>query len=289
MRRVLVTGAGGRIGRAVLDLLAAQGTEAVALEREDPGGLPAARVVEGDAADPVAVREALAGADAVVHLAAIPTPEHLPAGTVFAVNTQATFTVLEQAGLAGVRRACVASSLAADGLAFAASDPHPAYLPVDAFAPSWCEDPYALSKQVDELTAHTMARRHGMGVVALRLPYVGGFEERLNAFAARCAADPGLHARGYWAYLETRDAARACVLALSVEGPGARVVCVCAPETLVPQPTEALVRRYHPDAELRAPLPGRTVPVDLSAARDVLGFTAEHVLTLGADKAIYRK
>ncbi|MEU7000005.1 NAD(P)-dependent oxidoreductase [Nonomuraea sp. NPDC046570] len=280
MRRVLVTGAAGRIGRVVLDLLAARGTSVGALVLEDPGDLAADLVVEGDATDPKAVRAALAGADAVIHLAAIPTPERLPAEQVFAVNTQSTFTVLEQAGLAGVRRACLASSQAAIGLPFAARELHPAYVPVDEELPGQAEDPYALSKLADELTARMMARRHGMSVVALRLPYVGGVDERLGRFAAQCAADPGLHARGLWAYLDTRDAARACLLALEVPGPGAHVVNVAAPESLVPQPTEELLRRYHPEAEVRSPLPGRTVPVDLSAATSLLGFTAEHLLPI---------
>lgn len=277
-RRVLVTGAAGRIGRAVLELLAAAGTPATALVLDDPGDLNADRVVAGDATDPKAVRDALDGVGAVIHLAAIPTPEWLPAEQVFAVNTQSTFTVLEQAGLAGVRQVCLASSMAADGVPFATRDLHPAYVPVDAELPSQAEDPYALSKLADELTAQMMVRRHAMIVVALRLPYVGGFDERLVEFATRSAADPGVHARGLWAYLETRDAARACVLALNVSEPGAHVINVAAPETLVPHPTEELLRRYHPTTELRTPLPGRTVPVDLSAATTLLGFTAEYLL-----------
>ncbi|MEU0569092.1 NAD(P)-dependent oxidoreductase [Nonomuraea sp. NPDC005983] len=277
-RRVLVTGAAGRIGRATLDLLGSHGIAASALVLEDPGGLPAETVVEGDATDPAAVGAALQGVDAVIHLAAIPTPERESAATVFATNTQATFTVLELAGRAGVRQVCVATSQAANGLAFAARDLHPAYVPVDLDLPSQSEDAYALSKQVDELTAATMARRHGMSVVALRLPYVGGFDERLRDFARRCAADPGLHARGLWAYLETRDAARACMLALDVPGPGVHPVLVAAPETLVPHPTEELMRRYHPTTELRSPLPGRTVPIDLSTATDLLGFIPLYAL-----------
>ncbi|MFI0417186.1 NAD-dependent epimerase/dehydratase family protein [Spongiactinospora sp. 9N601] len=278
MRRVLVTGAAGRIGRAVLDLLAATGVPATALVLDDPGDLPADPVVRGDATDPAVVRAALKGADAVVHLAAIPTPEREPAEKVFAVNTQSTFTVLEQAGLAGVRRACVAGSQAASGLPFAARDLHPAYAPIDHDLPSQAEDPYALSKLADDLTARMMARRHGMSVVSLRLPYVGGVDERLRDFATACAADPGLHARGLWAYLETGDAARACLLALKVPGPGALPVLVAAPTTLVPHPTEDLMRHYHPSTDLRTPLPGRTVPIDLTRATDLLGFTARFVL-----------
>jgi nucleoside-diphosphate-sugar epimerase len=280
MRRVLVTGAAGRIGRVVLDLLADRGMAANALVLEDPGDLSADLVVKGDAADVKAVRAALHGADAVIHLAAIPTPERTPAEDVFANNTRATFTVLEEAGAAGVRQACIASSFSLNGLPFAARELHPAYLPIDEDLPSQAEDPYALSKLTDELTAQAMARRHGMSVVALRLPYVGGMEERLVEFARKCARDPGLHARGLWAYLETRDAAEALLLGLSVPGPGAHAVYVAAPETLVDQPTEELIRRYHPQSTLRARLPGRTVPIDTSAATALLGFHPKHVLTL---------
>jgi nucleoside-diphosphate-sugar epimerase len=276
--RVLVTGAAGRIGRATLELLADQGVAAHALDRRDPGDLPAELVVEGDATDPRAVRKALAGVDAVIHLAAIATPLEDPPETVFAVNTQATHTVLEQAGAAGVRRACIASSMALYGLPFAAKPLHPAYVPIDEDLPSQAEDPYALSKQVDELTAAMMARRYGMGVVALRLPFVGGFGERLTRYAAEWADDPEPAASSLWAYLETRDAARACLLALSVPGPGMRALLVAAPETMVPQQTEDLLRRFHPTAEVRRPLPGRTVPVDTSAATRLLGFRPGYLL-----------
>ncbi|WP_327708291.1 NAD(P)-dependent oxidoreductase [Streptomyces sp. NBC_00464] len=277
--RVLVTGAAGRIGRAVLALLADRAIEANALVLEDPGDLTARLVVAGDAADATAVRAALDGVDGVIHLAAIPTPERTPAQELFAANTLATFTVLEEAGLAGVQQAAVASSWGITGLPWTADpSPHPAYVPVDESLPSQVADPYGLSKQVDELTAATMARRHGMSVVCLRYPFVGGFDERLRAHAARLTAQPALGARDLWTYLEVRDAARAALLALGVPGPGAHSVHVCAPETLVPFPTEELLRRYHPTTRLLRPLPGRTAPVDTTAAARLFGFTAEHLL-----------
>ncbi|OIJ99617.1 NAD-dependent epimerase/dehydratase family protein [Streptomyces colonosanans] len=89
----------------MLALFAEEGVEVNALVLEDPGDLPARLVVKGDAADPATVRQALAGVDAVVHLAAIPTPRRHPAREVFAVNTLSTFTVLEEAGRAGIRHA----------------------------------------------------------------------------------------------------------------------------------------------------------------------------------------
>lgn len=275
---MLVTGAAGLIGRATLDLLATCGVPANALVLEDPGDLPAELVVAGDARDPQVVRAALAGADAVIHLAAIPTPLHDPAATVFAVNTQATFTVLEEAGLAGIRQVALASTICVTGLVFAAQPLQAPYVPIDIDMPSQAEDPYALSKQADELTAAMMARRHGMGVVALRLPFVGGLDDRMRGYKEQLATDPGRHARSMWAYLDTRDAARAFELALGAGVPGsAAVVYVAAPTTQAALPTEELLRRYHPDAQRRAPLPGHTVPVDLTAARELLGFEAKYV------------
>ncbi|MBB5790527.1 NAD-dependent epimerase/dehydratase family protein [Jiangella mangrovi] len=281
MRRVLVTGAAGRIGRAVLDLLASRGIDATAMVLEDPGDLAASRVVVGSAGDPLVVRSAVAGADAVVHLAARPAPTSGTPVEVFADNTRATFTVLECAGEAGVRRAVIASSYGANGLPWSRGLIPPAYLPVDEALPSPVEDPYGLSKQTDELTAAMMARRHGLTVVAVRYPFIGGVEERLAAHARTLTDDPARGVRELWSYLDVRDAALVALDALSVDDGAAHVVLVAAPETLVPYPTEELLRRYLPDVPVRRPLPGRSVPVDTSAATRLFGFTARYPLQDG--------
>lgn len=275
-RRVLVTGAAGRIGRGVLDVLARESVAATALVLDDPGDLRADRVVVGDARSPELVARAMEGADGVIHLAAIPTPLEDPPEVVFGTNTLSTFTVLDAAGRGGVRRAVIASSQAASGTAFAAQELHPSYVPVDDDTPDQAADPYALSKRADELTADMMARRHGMPVVALRFPFVGGTDERLRDHADAVARDPALGARSLWAYLETRDAAEAAWLALRCPADGAVVIHVAAPETLVPVPTLDLLRRYHPDTPLRRPIEGRTVPYDLTTAEQVLGFHARY-------------
>ena len=55
---------------------------------------------------------------------------------------------------------------------------------------------------------------------------------------------------------------------------GFHAVLVAAPQTLAPYPTAELLARYHPAVPVRQALPGRAVPMDLSQARDLLGFTA---------------
>ena len=189
--RIVVTGAAGGIGRAVLPDLVAHGHEVVAVDRVPPGttepgtgGVGATPAdgpstfrdeagVEwhvGDGRDEALLARALAGADALIHLAAIPTPLLGTPIEVFASNTQATFSVLETAGRARVARAVIASSISLLGLPYATGPLSPLYAPVDEEHPNVGTDPYALSKEVDERTAAMMQRRHGTQVVAFRIP-----------------------------------------------------------------------------------------------------------------------
>lgn len=295
--RVLVTGAAGLIGRAVLWRLAARGIPVTALVRNDPGDLATGhgpdaepttcdRVVVGDAADPRVVTDALDGADAVVHLAALPAPTMGSAQEVFTTNTASTFAVLEGAGAAGVEHVVVAGSINAVGLRFSPVPAAPAYLPLDVDVPTRAADPYALSKVADEATAHAMHRRHGTTISVLRYPMVGGLgevpglDDRLTGFASGTGFDLELTARDLWSYLEVRDAARAADLALSPAEAGVHVAFVAAPTTYAAYRTDDLLARYWPGVEVRRALPGRTVPLDLEPARRLFGFEAEHVLEL---------
>jgi nucleoside-diphosphate-sugar epimerase len=275
--RVLVTGAAGLLGRRVVAALQARGIAVTALELAPHEDLPVDRLVIGNAGDVDVVRRALEGVDGIVHLAAIPGPFHALPEHVFCGNTAATFTVLEQGAQAGVRRAVIASSYAITGLPFARATRQPAYLPLDEDIPLQIEDPYALSKQVDELVAQSMWWQHGLSVVALRFPFLGEMEEGLPKRAARIAADPAFAAREVWAYLDTRDAASACALALTAAPPGCHVVGLAAPDTLAPYPTAQLLDAYYPTVPRRTAFEGRAVPIDVRKARSLLGWTPEHL------------
>jgi len=287
--RVLLTGAFGLIGSATLETLHADGIAVTALSNVRPATPPPGvdRLFVGDAGDVDLVRAALADVDAVVHLAALASPRHGDAVDVFAGNTRATFVVLDEAGRAGIGRAVIASSYSVLGLPFAESDLHPAYLPLDEDTPLQVEDCYALSKQVDEATAHMVARRYGMSVVALRYPYVakaGMLAQRV----AQVTADPGgAAARECWTYLDVRDAAQAARLALTAPVAGAHAIFLAAPQTLAPYPTEDLIRAHHPDSEIRRPLPDRTAPIDLDPATRLLGFAARHVMPLPTESLTF--
>jgi nucleoside-diphosphate-sugar epimerase len=108
---VLVTGASGMLGRAVAERLAAAG-HAVRTFQRQPSGLasggtdpvPGAVVdLRGSVVDPVAVARAVAGVDAVVHLAAKVSLAGDP-GDFRAVNVEGTRSLLGAARAAGVTR-----------------------------------------------------------------------------------------------------------------------------------------------------------------------------------------
>ncbi|WP_432584877.1 NAD(P)-dependent oxidoreductase [Streptomyces sp. HD1123-B1] len=272
---ILVTGASGHIGRHLSAALAAAGHTVTGTDRTSaPPGAPGRHLV-GDLRDRAFVTGLMTGVDAVVHLAAIPSPHGYPDDEIFAANAHTTYLVLDEAGRAGIHRAAIASSLSVLGLAWADRDIPPAYVPVDEDHPILAEDPYALSKQAAEATAAMAHRRWGIDVIALRLPFVGT-GERLAEHVRRTRDDPASTRRELWGWLDTRDAAEAFRLALCAPLHGAHVLNVTAPTTMSDRPTEELLTRLHPGVRLRAALPGRDSVFDNARCRALLGFAPRH-------------
>ena len=283
---VLVTGAGGRIGRPVTARLSKAGhrVRALVLSRDATELSGVSEVVLGDATDPLAASHAVQGVDAVVHLAAHPGPV-VEAQDVFINNVTATFVLLEAAARVGVRRAIIASSMAALGLSWASRFRSPDYVPVDEHHPLRPEESYGLSKQVDEATAEMMARRYEMTVLAYRFCYTTSVDE-IEARAIKIASDAGESTRSakeLWAYLDVRDAADAVLAGLERPLSGFHTINIAAPETLVSAPTAELLQRWHPTAEARGTLVGRQSPYAIDKAAELLGFSAKHLLPPTAD------
>jgi uncharacterized protein YbjT (DUF2867 family) len=109
---ILLTGATGTIGQALLPLLLESG-ERVRVAVRDPRHLGAERVnvqiVLGDLGDPHGMRHALRGVDTVIHLAA--TIRDQPGGTVEELNGLATARLLRAAERVGVERFLFFSAL----------------------------------------------------------------------------------------------------------------------------------------------------------------------------------
>ncbi|HET6989431.1 MAG TPA: hypothetical protein VFI00_22570 [Kribbella sp.] len=122
-------------------------------------------------------------------------------------------------------------------------------------------------------------RRWGIDVVAFRFPHVNTTEV-LQSQADHARRDPVSGLREAWSYLDLRDSARAIELGLTATLSGAHVFFVAAGTTRAPYETEALLDAFAPDVPRLRRFIGREVPIDLTAARTVLGFQAQHELDL---------
>ncbi|WP_327004891.1 NAD(P)-dependent oxidoreductase [Dactylosporangium sp. NBC_01737] len=270
--KILVTGAGGMLGQAVVARLRADGHGVRAHDRTPPPAGPADDVVVGDLRDPAGLDRLLAGVDAVVHAAAIPAPVD---DDVFDNNVGSTYRVLEAAGALGVHRIVFVSSLSAVGLAWSGRGAAPLRVPVTEDHPYVGDDPYGLSKQVGELVTATVSNRFGIPAVSLRFPFIGT-GERLRHHLAHVQADLAGSRGGLWSWIDTRDAVDAVVAGLTRRLHGHAVVNVAAPDTVAPVPTAELLRRYHPGTLVTEPMKDFAVPVSTRLSRELLGFVPVH-------------
>jgi nucleoside-diphosphate-sugar epimerase len=165
MQLIVVTGAAGRIGRAIVPLLARPGRRIRLLDTETPSPAPDSdeglEWYSGSVEDPEALREAFAGADAVIHLGGLSSER--PWADLLRVNIDGTRNVLEAAREAGVRRVLLASSIHAVGFAPVAS------AALDEPQPARPDTYYGVSKAAMEALGSLYADRFGMSVVSARI------------------------------------------------------------------------------------------------------------------------
>jgi UDP-glucose 4-epimerase len=318
---ILVTGGAGFIGSSVVEQLLSLSYSVRVLDNLSSGnasrlplGHPRLELQVGDVTSAAACEAAVAGAHAVLHLAAFSrVAPSLQGGAASAAacqraNVDGTLNVLEAARAAGVRRVLYAGSSTAYGGDEEPEDAATAAAAAQAYGtslqapllPSWEGDrpaprtPYAVSKHQGELLCAMYDATYGLHAVSLRLFMVYGPREpregphatvagRFVAAAARGAPlrieGDGQQTRDF---VHVSDVARAFVLALQAPTlPRAAVINIGSGEaTSIASLADALAPGPHAHAPRRRQDMRHTLSLSCAAAR-LLGWAPRVALRDG--------
>lgn len=255
-RRLLVTGATGFLGAAVVDMAKAEGWRVRALSRK-PSRTEGVEVVAGDIRDTQTIWSAFEGMDAVVHaagLAHVFGSRARNSAEFHSVNEVGTLNVIDAAVRSHVPQVVLVSSVSVYG---SYSDPK-----CDETAPCNPVGPYATSKYKAELGAIERMANRETSMTILRFATIYGKGDRGNVAKLIGALDRG---RFIWlgsgnnrkSLIHRTDAARACLLPLQRRQAGTEIFNVSAQ---TPQMREIVTLVCH---ALGRPVPRWGVPEGL--------------------------
>lgn len=277
--RIAVTGGSGKAGRVVVRDLLEHGHEVLNIDRvpspeshspDTPAPYLSADVTDfGQTLESLSGGERLPGIEAVVHLAAIPSPVHSTPDQVFRTNVTSTHTVFAAAARLGLRRVVWASSETALGLPF---DRPPDYAPVDE-EHTYPETSYALSKVLGEEMARQFHRWSGIPFLGLRFSNVMVREDyqRFPSFWE----DPQLRRWNLWGYVDESHVAQSVRLALEADIDGAETFVIAAADTVMRQPSRELMAEVFPGVPVAEHVTGNDTLLCIDKARRLLGYRPE--------------
>jgi nucleoside-diphosphate-sugar epimerase len=277
--KIAVTGGSGKAGRAVVRDLLEHGHEVLNIDRvgsaessspDSPAPLLLADVTDlGETLEALSGGEALPGIEAVVHLAAIPSPIHATADVVFRTNITSTHTVFAAAARLGLKRVVWASSETTLGLPF---DTPPDYAPIDESHPLRPESSYALSKVLGEEMARQFSRWSSIPIVGLRFSNV--MERPDYQRFPTYWDDPSLRKWNLWGYVDESHVAESVRLALTADVRGADSFIIAANDTVMRRPSRDLMAEVFPGVPVADGVSGTDTLLGIEKARRVLGYQA---------------
>jgi nucleoside-diphosphate-sugar epimerase len=285
--RVCVTGASGTAGRAVMRELIEHGYEVAATDLAATRDDLEAGMLRADLTDYGQALQALEGTERVVHLANIPAPGLSTPAVTFNANLAMNFNIFYAAAKLGLRRVVWASSEATLGVPFgvAASEmqfmeaegPAPRYVPVDEDHYPVATMTYALSKVASETIAQQIAKWSGIPFVALRFSNI--FVSNEYPELPSVWSDPHARKWNLWGYVDARDVAAACRLAL--QAPAEAVAAspsfvIAAADTVMNRSSSALLAEVFPGVPLTRQLSEFESLLASDRARQKIGYEPRH-------------
>jgi nucleoside-diphosphate-sugar epimerase len=269
--KVVVTGASGKAGRAVVRGLLERDHDVLSVDLVPPQE-QLSSFLRVDLTELGQTIECLAGAGAVVHLAAIPASGIATEETTFRTNMLSTYNVFGAARLLRLDRVVWASSETILGLPF--DRQQPAYAPIDERHPNYPESSYAVAKLLSEELARQHSRWTGTPFVALRFSNIMDPEEydRFPSFWD----DARIRKWNLWGYVDARDVAESCALALERDVKGAEHFIVAAADTVMDRPSRELMADVYPNVPYRPTAGDYDSLLSSEKARTVLGYSPRH-------------
>lgn len=174
------------------------------------------------------------------------------------------------AGL-GIEKVVLASSESSYGFCFAVNDIAPKYVPLDEEHPQLPQDSYGLSKLVCEDMGAAFSRRTGMQVVSLRLGNV--ITPEMYSDFPGIVNNPKYKIKNLWNYIDARDAASACRLAIEADKLGAVSLNIMANDNAMNITSRELMKSAFPEVEdFRSPLVGYETLITNDKAKKLLNW-----------------
>jgi UDP-glucose 4-epimerase len=269
--KIAITGGSGGIGRAITEQALARGDTIVSIDRVEAAEKHAGvEYIIGEMSDYDLLVRSFAGCDAMIHMAAIPSPFRQPDHVVHNNNVVGSYNAMRAAIENGIMRICQASSVNAIGLSYS-REAHFDYLPLDEEHPNYTEEPYGLSKWICEAQADTFARRYeDISIASIRFHWV--VPDRELAVKAFTSSDDPATAKHLWAYTGREPAARACLLGIAGKFKGHEVFYITGPDSVSPTPSRELAARHFPNIRIKGDFPGNASFFNCAKAERILGW-----------------
>ncbi|GHT68246.1 hypothetical protein FACS1894110_15350 [Spirochaetia bacterium] len=151
----------------------------------------------------------------------------------------------------------------------------PQYVPIDEDHPQLPEDAYGLSKVVIEKAADMFYRRDGIQVVSMRIGNVISKEKYLPFpnFIHDSKQRKGI----LWSYIDARDIAGACRLAIEKDGLGSVAMNLAADDTSMDIKSCDLLKAEYPGVtDIRGPVDQYQTLLSNTKAKKLLGWKPVH-------------